>query len=60
MHPDDLALVADVAAPDSVELVADPTLARGDAIAELRSGLIDARLTAAVERARAALLGGAA
>jgi flagellar assembly protein FliH len=60
MNPDDLALVADaVAAADGIEFVADPALGRGDAMAELQHGLIDARLTSALDRARAALLGGA-
>ncbi len=42
-----------------VDLVADPALEPGDAIADLPDGLIDARLGAAVERARRALMGGA-
>ena len=60
MNPDDLALVADaVAADDGIEFLADVSLRRGDAVAELQNGLIDARLSSALHRARAALLGGA-
>jgi flagellar assembly protein FliH len=60
LNPDDLALIAHaVPAVDGVELVADPALGRGDAIAELQHGLLDARLASALDRARTALLGGA-
>ncbi|PZR54128.1 hypothetical protein DNL40_04100 [Xylanimonas oleitrophica] len=59
MHPDDLALVhaatgAD-ASPEGVRVVADPTVARGDAVAEHVDGWLDARIGTALERARAAL-----
>jgi flagellar assembly protein FliH len=40
-----------------VELKADPTLNPGDAVAEYPQGWIDARLGAALDRAKAALLG---
>ena len=45
--------------PDVVglELVADPTLAPGDAIGRHPDGYLDARITTALSRARAALLG---
>jgi flagellar assembly protein FliH len=60
MHPDDLALVADaIPAGEGIELLADSGVRRGDAVAELQHGLIDARLTSALDRARAAVLGGA-
>jgi flagellar assembly protein FliH len=60
MNPDDLALVADaVAAADGIEFVADPGIRPGDAIAELQDGLIDARLSSALDRARTALIGSA-
>jgi flagellar assembly protein FliH len=60
MNPEDLALVAGVVPADAgLELLADPTLRRGDAVAELEHGLLDARLSSALDRARAALLGGA-
>lgn len=40
-----------------LELVADPTLAPGDAIGRHPDGYLDARITTALARARAALLG---
>lgn len=60
MHPDDVRIlsaehgdgVADLA------LVADDTLARGDAVAELAHGVIDARVATALDRARRALAEG--
>ncbi|WP_127126476.1 FliH/SctL family protein [Georgenia sp. SYP-B2076] len=48
-HPGELDI------PAGVELAADPALARGDAISDLTDGYLDARISAAVERARAAL-----
>lgn len=60
MNPEDLTLVADaISAADGIEFLPDVSLRRGDAVAELQHGLIDARLTSALDRARAALLGGA-
>jgi flagellar assembly protein FliH len=58
LNPSDLAAVMDLPI-DGVTLVADQTLARGDAIAELPSGFLDARIDAALERARAELRGDA-
>lgn len=43
--------------PDGVVLVADPTLAPGDALAVHPDGFLDARIGAALDRARAALAG---
>jgi flagellar assembly protein FliH len=40
---------------DSVRFVADPSLGRGDAIGELPDGWLDARIGAALARAREAL-----
>ncbi|MEJ5913342.1 FliH/SctL family protein [Pseudokineococcus sp. 1T1Z-3] len=58
LHPGDLVEVrAAGEVPDRVELVADPSLERGDAIAEHPGGSVDARLRAAVDRAREVLLG---
>lgn len=54
LHPDDVRLLAEVGVAD-VRLVADPALHRGDAVAELEHGFLDARVRSAVERARAAL-----
>jgi len=44
---------------ESVRLVADPELERGDAMIETAAGTIDARLKSSLDRARAILLGGA-
>ncbi|TRW45625.1 FliH/SctL family protein [Georgenia yuyongxinii] len=41
--------------PAGIELVPDPSLARGDAVSELTEGFLDARLGSALARARAAL-----
>lgn len=56
LHPEDLAALAGQEAA-GVVLVADPTLERGDAVAEYDGGWIDARLGEALARARAALRG---
>ena len=45
--------------PESVALVGDPSLNRGDAEADYPHGLLDARLSTAVDRVRAVLLGSA-
>lgn len=69
LHPRDLAVVrtalgsgADALAglPDltGVELVADPALAPGDAVGEFPEGYLDARIGAALDRARTALTDG--
>ena len=60
MSPRDLdALRAVGGIPDvaGLELVADPTLAPGDAIGRHPDGYLDARITTALARARVALLG---
>jgi flagellar assembly protein FliH len=59
LHPADLAALAavDVGNVAGVELKADPALDPGDAIAEYPQGWLDARLSTAVDRAKAALLG---
>lgn len=57
LHPADAALVADAARSAGVEVVADPSLRPGDAEADLPTGLVDARLSTALGRARTALLG---
>lgn len=56
LNPADLAELIDVPM-DGVTLVADQDLARGDAIAELPTGFLDARIGAALDRARAELRG---
>jgi flagellar assembly protein FliH len=60
LHPRDLAALRACGAdevPDGVELVADPSLAPGDAVSRHPDGFLDARIGAALERAAAALAG---
>ncbi len=58
VNPDELPLLAGLfGAHESISLVADGSLDRGDAVAELPNGFIDARITTAFARARRALLG---
>lgn len=54
LHPDDVRLLTEAGVQEPV-LVADATLRRGDAVAELEHGFLDARVGAAVERARTEL-----
>lgn len=57
VNPGELPLLAELLGADSsIALVGDPSLARGDAIAELPNGFLDARIGSALGRARAALL----
>jgi flagellar assembly protein FliH len=56
LNPADLAIFMDLPV-EGVTLVADQYLARGDAIAELPTGFLDARIGAALDRARAELRG---
>ena len=55
LSPADAVAVADLAVP--VPVVADPTLRDGDAVVDLPDGLLDARIDAALARARVALGG---
>jgi flagellar assembly protein FliH len=55
LSPADAAALADLAMP--VPVVADPALRDGDAVVDLPDGLLDARIDAALSRARAALGG---
>lgn len=57
MNPADVALLRGTAPASGIELVEDPALQRGDALASYPDGMIDARISAAVDRARAALEG---
>lgn len=60
LNPDDLELLSEtLAASSGIDFLADPKLARGDAVAEFTDRILDARLSAAVDRARSALGGGA-
>jgi len=61
LHPEDLrALGPDPELPQGARLVADPSLSRGDAVADLPDGWLDARIGTALERARTALETGGA
>lgn len=56
LHPDDLATLHPGATPDPrVTLVADPSLRRGDAVAETEDRVVDATVSAALARVRAAV-----
>lgn len=58
IHPDDLAEIAAdelAALPDTVRVVADPSIERTGAVAETGSRRIDAQLQAALERVQAVL-----
>jgi flagellar assembly protein FliH len=61
MHPSDVAILTGlVPAPADaagLTIVADASLARGDAVADFPNGFLDARLGTALTRARAALFG---
>jgi flagellar assembly protein FliH len=58
LNPDVMELLAGVrAVPAGVVLVADPSLARGEAVAEHAEGWLDGRIDEALARARAALDG---
>jgi flagellar assembly protein FliH len=57
LHPADLALLDDdTRTRAGVEFTGDDSLARGDAVAEFPDGYLDARLSAALARAAAALI----
>jgi flagellar assembly protein FliH len=57
LNPGDLAaLDEDVRRRFRVTLVADPTIASGDAVADLDDGFLDARVSTAMARVREALL----
>jgi flagellar assembly protein FliH len=58
MHPEDAATLPSTSTVDGrdVVVVADPSLGRGDAVLDCDATTVDARIGAAVERAKAALL----
>jgi flagellar assembly protein FliH len=59
LHPEDLAVIsADGAALPGLQLVSDDSLDRGDAVLDVPDGIVDARISTALARARAVLLGG--
>ncbi|PJJ73288.1 flagellar assembly protein FliH [Diaminobutyricimonas aerilata] len=55
LHPADRDLVRAVDTGPAHPIAADPALAPGDVVVELADGLLDARIDAALRRARAAL-----
>ncbi|MGO4534817.1 FliH/SctL family protein [Leifsonia sp. 2MCAF36] len=56
LHPDDVEALRQAGLVDGdVRLIADPTLSRGDAIGELPTGWLDARIQEALARAKGAL-----
>ncbi|MGN6759980.1 MAG: FliH/SctL family protein [Leifsonia sp.] len=55
LHPDDVAALDGAGLPRDLQLVADPSLARGDAIGELPTGWLDGRIHSALDRAKEAL-----
>lgn len=57
MNAADVAFLAGAAMPHGVALTADPSINRGDAVAQYPHGFLDARLAGAVRRAKNALLG---
>ncbi|MCU1407561.1 MAG: hypothetical protein JWQ43_3864 [Glaciihabitans sp.] len=62
LSPDDVQVLnlehkVELGLPNGLRFVADPTLTSGDAIAELAVGLVDARIDAALQRARYELFG---
>lgn len=58
LNPMDLAVLdEETTSSAGVVLAPDPTLARGDAIADLPVGYLDARISTATARARAAIMG---
>lgn len=61
LNPQDIAvIVAEGGAQPGLELVTDYSLERGDAVVDLQHGSLDARVSASLQRARAALTEGAA
>lgn len=61
LHPDDLRVLEQLdGETPAFPLIADDTLDRGDAVASLDHGHVDARIAGAIDRARAAVAGGAA
>ena len=56
LNPQDVAVIAAGGALESgLQLVADPSIERGDAVIDVANGSIDARIASSIARARAAL-----
>ncbi|MBG6213592.1 MAG: hypothetical protein LH475_07645 [Cryobacterium sp.] len=61
MHPDDLAVLGTaISSLTEVKFVADALIHRGDALTEFSDGFLDASISTAFARAKAALLGDSA
>jgi flagellar assembly protein FliH len=58
LHPEDLAVIGADGALPGLHLVPDDSLDRGDAVLDVPDGIVDARISTALARARAVLLGG--
>jgi flagellar assembly protein FliH len=59
LHPEDLAVIsADGVALPGLQLISDESLDRGDAVLNVPDGIVDARISTALARARAVLVGG--
>ncbi|TQL46613.1 flagellar assembly protein FliH [Homoserinimonas aerilata] len=58
MHPETIALLADIELDDALVLRADQSLTPGDVIVDFADGYLDGRISTALERAKAALLEG--
>jgi flagellar assembly protein FliH len=59
LHPEDLAVIsADDTGVQGLHLISDPSLDRGDAVLDVPDGIVDARISTALARARAVLVGG--
>jgi flagellar assembly protein FliH len=59
LHPDDLTVISsDRTDTPGLQLVADASLNRGDAVLTVPDGSVDARISTALARARTVLLGG--
>lgn len=50
LHPCDLGQAATELCPPGTRIIADPSLSRGDAVVESEQGVVDARLSTALER----------
>ena len=59
LHPEDAATLGGAALPPNVEVMSDPSLARGDCVVRSELGTIDARVATKLAALRAALVGAA-
>jgi len=59
LNPEDLAIIAQDASLEGIDLVADAAVERGGAVVDVANGSIDATIASSLARAKAALDGGA-